>query len=59
MHTAIALYLLKKESQLNEFCLGHKVRRTESIWWRTCAQLIMIYKISTYFCPKDERESLK
>ena len=26
---------------------------------RTHAQLLMIYKISTYLCPKDERESLK
>ena len=26
---------------------------------RTRAQLLMIYKISTYLCPKDERESLK
>ena len=26
MHTAIVLYLLKKESQLNEVCLAHKVR---------------------------------
>ena len=59
IHTAIALYLHKKESQLNEICLGHKVRCTVFIRWRTCAQLIMIYKISTYLCPKDERESLK
>ena len=53
MHTAIVLYLLKKESQLNEVCLGHKVRCTVFIRWRTCAQLLMIYKISTYLCPKD------
>ena len=59
MHTAIALYLLKKESQLNEVCLGHKVRCTVFIRWRACPQLLMIYKISTYLCPKDERESLK
>ena len=59
MHTAIVLYLLKKESQLNEVCLGHKVRCTVFIRQRTCAQLLMIYKISTYLCPKDERESLK
>ena len=26
---------------------------------RTRAQLLTIYKISTYLCPKDERESLK
>ena len=58
IHTAIALYLLKKESQLNEICLGHKVRCTVFVRWRTCAQL-HIYKISTYLCPKDERESLK
>ena len=59
MHTAIALYLLKKESQLNEVCLGHKVRCTVFIRQRARAQLLMIYKISTYLCPKDERESLK
>ena len=59
VHTAIVLYLLKKESQLNEVCLGHKVRCTVFIRQRTCAQLLMIYKISTYLCPKDERESLK
>ena len=59
MHTAIALYLLKKESQLNEVSLGHKVRCTVFIRHRTHAQLLMIYKISTYLCPKDERESLK
>ena len=59
MHTAIALYLLKKESQLNEVCLGHKVRCIVFIRQRICAQLLMIYKISTYLCPKDERESLK
>ena len=59
MHTAIVLYLIKKESQLNEVCLGHRVRRTEFIRWRTRAQLLMIYKISTYLCPRDERESLK
>ena len=28
MHTAIVLYLLKKESQLNEVSLGHNVRCT-------------------------------
>ena len=59
MHTAIVLYLLKKESQLNEVSLGHKVRCTVFIRHRTHAQLLMIYKISTYLCPKDERESLK
>ena len=59
MHTAIALYLLKKESQLNEVCLGHKVRCTEFIRWRTRAQLLMIYKISTDLCPRGERKSLK
>ena len=59
IHTAIALYLPKKESQLNEICLGHKVRCTVFIRWRACPQLLMIYKISTYLCPKDERESLK
>ena len=59
MHTAIVLYLLKKESQLNEVCLGHKVRCIVFIRQRICAQLLMIYKISTYLCPKDERESLK
>ena len=53
------LYLLKKESQLNEVCLGHRVRCTVFIRWRTHAQLHMICKISTYLCPKDERESLK
>ena len=59
MDSAIALYLLKKESQLNEVCLGHKVRCTVFIRQRARAQLLMIYKISTYLCPKDERESLK
>ena len=59
MHTAIVLYLLKKESKLSEVCLGHKVRCTEFIRRRACAQLLMIYEISTYLCPKGERESLK
>ena len=59
MHMAITLYLLKKESQLNEVCLGHKVRCTVFIRRRTHAQLLMIYKISTYLYPKGERESLK
>ena len=59
MDSAIALYLLRKESQLNEVCLGHKVRCTVFIRQRARAQLLMIYKISTYLCPKDERESLK
>ena len=59
MHTAIVLYLLKKGSQLNEVCQGHNVRCTVFIRRRTRAQLLMIYKISTYLCPKDERESLK
>ena len=59
MHTAIVLYLPKIESKLNEVCLGHKVRCTVFIRWRTSAQLLMIYKIPTYLCPKDERESLK
>ena len=58
MHTAIVSYLLKKESQLNQVCLGCKVRCTVFIRWRTRAQLL-IYKISTYLWPKDERESLK
>ena len=59
MHTAIVLYLLKKESQLNEVCLGRKVRCILFIRRRTRAQLLMIYKISTYLCPKDKRERLK
>ena len=59
MHTATVLHLLKKESQLNEFCLGHKVRCTVFIRRRVRAQLLTIYKISPYLCPKDERESLK
>ena len=59
MHTAIVLYLLKKESQLNEVCLGHKVRCTVFIRQRTRAQLLMVYKISVYLCLKDERKSLK
>ena len=58
MHTAIVLYLLQKESQLNEGCLGHNVRCTVFIRRRTHAQLLMIYKISTYLYPKGERESL-
>ena len=58
MHTAIVLYFLKKESQLNEV-----VQDTKSV--ALCllnegqAQLLMINKISTYLCPKDERENLK
>ena len=56
MNTAIVFYLLKKESQLNEVCLGHKARRTVFIRRRTRAQFFMIYKISTYLCPKDERK---
>ena len=59
MHTAIVFYLLKKESQLNEVCLGHKVRCTVFIRRRARAQLLTIYKISTYLCPKDGRENLK
>ena len=59
MRTAIVFYLLKKGSQLNEVCLGHKARRSVFIRRRTRAQLLMIYKISTYLCPKDKRESLK
>ena len=59
MHTAIVLYLFKKESQLNEVCLGHKIRCTVFIRRKTRAQLLMIYKTATYFCPKDDRESLK
>ena len=59
MQTAVVLYLLKKESHLNEVCLGHKVRCTVFIRRRARAQLLMIYKISTYLCSKDERESLK
>ena len=54
MHTAIVLYLLQKESQLNEGCLGHNVRCTVFIRRRTHAQLLMIYKISTYICPKEK-----
>ena len=59
MHAAIVLYPLKKESQLNEVSLGHKVRCTVFIRHKTHAQLLMIYKISTYLCPKDKRGSLK
>ena len=59
MQTPVVLYLFKKESQLNEVCLGHKVRCTMFIRRRASAQLLMIYKISTYLCSKDERESLK
>ena len=59
MHTAIVLYFLKKESQLYEICLGHKVRCTVLIRRRTCAQSLMIYKVSTYLCPRGETESLK
>ena len=54
MHAAIVLYLLKKQSQLNEVCLGHKVRFTVFIRRRTRAQLLMEYKIS---CPKDEKKT--
>ena len=53
MHTAIELYLLKKESQLNEVSLGHKLRCTVFIRHRAHVQLLMIYKISSYLCPKD------
>ena len=59
MHTAIVLYLLKKESQPNKVCLGHKVKYTVFITRRTRAQFFMMYKISTYLCPKDERESFR
>ena len=59
MHTAIVLYLHKKDIQPNEVCLGHKVKCTVFIRRRTRAQLLMIYKISTYLCPKDERESFR
>ena len=59
MHTAIVLYLLKKECQVNEVCLLHKVRCTVFIRRMARAQLLMIYKISTYLCPKHERERLK
>ena len=52
--TAIVLYLLQKESQLNEVCLGHNVRCTVFIKRGTHAQLPMIYKISTYLCPKEK-----
>ena len=52
IHTAIVLHLLKKESQLNEVCLGRKVRCIVFIRRRTRAQLLMIYKISTFLCPK-------
>ena len=44
---------------LNEVCLGHRVRCTVFIRRRTCAQLLMIYKILTYLYSKDERENLK
>ena len=59
MHTAIVLYLHKKDIQPNEACLGHKFKCTVFIRRRTHAQLLMIYKTSTYFCPKDERESFR
>ena len=36
MHTAIALYVLKKESQLNKVSLGHKVRCTVYQTQDTC-----------------------
>ena len=52
MHTAIVLYLLKKESQLNEVCLGHKVRCTEFIRrriWCIKYQLIFVLKIKEKF----------
>ena len=42
MYTAIVLYLLKKESQLNKVCLGHKVRCTVFIRQSTHAQLLML-----------------
>ena len=54
MYTAIVLYLLKKGSQLNEVCLGHNVRCTVFIRQRTHAQLLTIYEISTYLCPKEK-----
>ena len=59
MHTAIVLYLLKKGSQLNEVCLGHNVRCTVFIRQRTHAQLLMIYKISTYFVLKRKFKETK
>ena len=36
MHTTIVYYLLKKKSQLNEACLGHKVRYTVYQMEDTC-----------------------
>ena len=59
MHTAIVLYLLKRDSQPNEVCLGHKVKCNVFIRRKTRAQLFTIYKISTYHSPKDERESFR
>ena len=50
MHTAIVLHLLRKES---------KLKCTVFIRRRTGAQLLMINKISTYLCAKDEIEKSK
>ena len=59
--TAIVLYLLKKESQQNEVCFGHKVRSLclldggyvhNYLWY-------IKYQLTLSTCPKDERESLK
>ena len=54
MHTAIVLHLLKKESQLNEVCLEHKLRSTVFIILAQRTRAHMMYKISTYLCPEDE-----
>ena len=40
-----------------KFVLGHQVRCTVFIRWKARSQLLIIYKISTDLCPKDERES--
>ena len=42
-----------------KFVLEHKVRCAVFIRRRTRAQLLKIYKISTYLCPKDERVGSK
>ena len=59
MHSVIVLYFLKKESQLNEVCLVHKISCTVLVRRKARTQSHMIYKISAYLCPRGERESLK
>ena len=62
MHTAIVLYLLTKESQLNEVCLGHIQSKMHCVCQTEDTCTIITYDILNINLPlsqKDERESLK